>query len=151
MVIIEGVGLTLDPQYNIIENIKPYAQKLLSVNYSPQKLFKLFLNTIKQSSNLITKLPEDFGDIIQTIKEGKAHIEFEHKGLEPLYEKADIITNRLSFALVLAAMIIGSAILVIAKIPPFYEGIPLPGIIGFAISFLLALKLLVSILRHGNF
>ena len=63
----------------------------------------------------------------------------------------EIISNRLSFALVLAALILGSAILVIAKIPPFYHGVPLPGIIGFSISFLLALKLFFSIIRHGNF
>ena len=151
MVIIEGLGLKIYPAYNIIENIAPYASKLLEINFSGRKLIKKMGAGLVHTTRLIEQLPEDLSEIVEKIKAGKLHVEFEHKGLNPFFDKMEIVSNRISFSLVLAALILGSAIMVIADVPPHIYNISLLGFIGFGISALLALKLLVSIIRHGNF
>ena len=151
MVIIEGLGLKIYPGYNIIENITPYAAKLLEVKFSGKKLIKKVGSGLVQTSRLIEQLPEDVSEIVEKIKAGKLHVEFEHKGLTPFLKKMEVVSNRLSFSLVLAALILGSAIMVIADVPPHFYNISIMGFIGFGISGLLALKLLVSIIKHGNF
>jgi ubiquinone biosynthesis protein len=151
MVIIEGLGLRLYPSYNIIQNITPFATKLLEVKMSSRKLIQKVSTGLSQTSELIENLPGDVAEIVDKIKQGKLHVEFEHKGLQPIMEKMEIVNNRLSFSLVLAALILGSSIVVIADVPPHIYGISVLGFGGFCLSGLLALKLLVSIIRHGNF
>ena len=96
-------------------------------------------------------MPGDIKSVIKKIRHGKLHLEFEHKGLQPFYNEMETTTNRISFSLVLAALILGSAILVHSGMPPLYKGIPVLGLVGFIISGILGFKLLISIIKHGNF
>jgi ubiquinone biosynthesis protein len=87
LVIIEGVGLVLDPKYNIIKNIDPFVRRLLAKKYAPKKLARNMLKAIGGFSNMAVNLPGDIEAVFRKIRQGKLHIEFEHKGLEKLYQK----------------------------------------------------------------
>ncbi|MBW2739464.1 MAG: AarF/ABC1/UbiB kinase family protein, partial [Deltaproteobacteria bacterium] len=62
----------------------------------------------------------------------------------------DQISNRIAFAIVIAALIIGSALIVLSKTPPFLFGISFIGIIGFLAAALMGLWLLIAILKKGK-
>jgi ubiquinone biosynthesis protein len=145
LVIIEGVGLQLDPRYDIIANIGPYVQSLLAKKYSPKRLQKDFLRSLEDTSTLLMELPEDIRQILQKVKAGRLHIQFEHKGLEPSADSLSNSIKLLSYSLFVVALIIGSALLVVAKVPPLYEGIPLLGLVGFAIAAVLSVGLVVAL------
>ncbi|MEZ4918041.1 MAG: AarF/ABC1/UbiB kinase family protein [Saprospiraceae bacterium] len=151
LVIIEGVGLALDPKYNIIANIAPFVKRLLAKKFAPQKIMARLGQTGLALYKLSAKLPEDVGEIVSKLKKGKLHIEFEHKGMEPLLRKLETVSNRISFTLLLVALLVSSALLVIADVAPHYKDMPVLGVGGFVLSGLLALRLMYSILRHGNF
>ncbi|MBU4002341.1 MAG: AarF/ABC1/UbiB kinase family protein, partial [Proteobacteria bacterium] len=74
----------------------------------------------------------------------------EHKGLHEILSTHDQISNRLSFSIVIAALIIGSALIIISKTPPYVFGISLIGIIGFLAAAVMGIWLLVAILRKGR-
>ncbi|MBT8228874.1 MAG: hypothetical protein KJO50_01345, partial [Bacteroidia bacterium] len=150
LIIIEGVGLKLDPQYDIIQNIGPYVQRLIAKRNNPKRIQGEIMRSVDDVSSLLRQLPEDTREIIQKVKDGKLHIEFEHKGLDPFYRNIDIITNRLSFTLLIVALIIGSSIIINAEIKPFIYGISAIGFIGFVLAGFLVIRLLYSILKHGK-
>lgn len=151
LVIIEGVGLVLDPKYDIIKNIEPFVRRLLERKYHPAKLAKGLVKAMGDMTRMAANFPEDFGAVVRKVRQGKLHIEFEHKGLEKLYQKMEIVSNRIAFTLLLTALIIGSSLIIIADIPPKVYNIPVLGFVGFIISGLLAIRLVFSIMRHGNF
>lgn len=151
LIIIEGVGLMLDPKYNIIKNIEPFVRRLLGKKYNPQKLTKSVIKALGDLTRMAVNLPEDVEQVVHKLREGKLQIEFEHKGLEPLYHKMETVSNRIAFTLLLVALIIGSSLIVIADVPPHVNHVPVLGFLGFLISGLLAARLIISILRHGNF
>lgn len=151
LVIIEGVGLMLDPKYNIIKNIEPYVRRLLEKKYNPSRLTKGFMRAMGDMTRMAVNLPEDVEEVVRKVREGKLRMEFEHKGLESLYEKMETVSNRIAFTLLLVALIIGSSLIVIADVPPHINHVPVIGFVGFIISGLLAVRLIISILRHGNF
>ena len=151
LVIIEGVGLMLDPRYDIIGNIAPFVKRLLERKYSPAKLSKAFAKSISDLTRLTTSLPADAAEIVKKIRKGKLHIEFEHRGLDNLNEALGILSKRIAFSIVLGSLILGSSLLVVANVPPYFRNIPALGFFGFIISGFLALRLLVSIMRHGKF
>jgi ubiquinone biosynthesis protein len=62
----------------------------------------------------------------------------------------DRISNRISFSILIAALIIGSALIVISETPPLIYGISLIGIILFFAAAIMGIWLLVAILRKGR-
>jgi len=151
LIIIEGVGLKLDPDYDMIANIGPYVQRLLIKKYNPKQVKKELLKTFEESSLLLKELPEDVREIIRKVKEGKLHIEFEHKGLDALYNTMDIIVNRISFTLIIVALLVASSIVIMADLDPKIYNISAIGFFGLVISAILAFRLLYSIAKHGKF
>jgi ubiquinone biosynthesis protein len=150
LVMIEGVGLQLDPKYNIIENITPFVRRLLAKKYSPARMGRNIARAAGDMIRLAGSLPEDLMEVMHKVRQGRLHIEFEHTGLDPLYAEMDRVSNRLAFSIVVASLILGSALLVIAHIPPYIYNISALGFIGFVVSGLLAIRLAWAILKHGN-
>ncbi|MGH1433459.1 MAG: ABC1 kinase family protein [Lewinella sp.] len=149
LVIMEGVGLQLDPNYDIIANIGPYVQRLLSKRYSPLRLRRELIRSAEDTTNLLRELPEDLREILRKVKEGKLHIEFEHKGLQPTADKLSESIKLLSYTLLVVAIIIASSLVVVAKIPPLVNGFALWGITGFGLAALLALRTIFSLGRRS--
>ncbi len=151
IVIIEGVGLKLDPEFNITANLKPYTAKLARKRFSLKYLFKKNLNRIKAINELADTLPDDINIILKKIKEGKLEVIHEHKGLKEFQLATSKAVNRLVFAVIIAALSIGSSLLVMAKMPPLVNGVPLLGAIGFVLSALLGFYIVISIFRNDQF
>ena len=74
----------------------------------------------------------------------------EHRGLGGFIDSNERIANRVSFAIVVAALIVGSSLIVHSQIPPKWFDIPLIGLAGYLVAGVMGLLLLVSILRHGR-
>ena len=148
LVTMEGVGSKLDPDFNMLEHLEPFASKLIHEQFSPLHVAQTAFQTAHDFFYLLRDLPSESRDILQLVKSGKAHIEFEHRGLDPMLKKFDQVTNRLVFGIVLAALVVGSSIVVHANVRPYFNGISIIGLGGYIIAGLMAFMLLMSILRH---
>ncbi|MCD6585786.1 MAG: AarF/ABC1/UbiB kinase family protein, partial [Desulfobacteraceae bacterium] len=60
------------------------------------------------------------------------------------------IGNRIAFSIIIAALIIGSALVITAKNPPFIFGISFLGFTGIGISTVMGLWLFFAIIRNGR-
>jgi ubiquinone biosynthesis protein len=150
LITIEGVGRKLDPDFDMIGQTEPFARKLIKEQMSPRKLAKDMYASAKEYHRLFQDSPAEIREVVKKLILGKLRMEFEHKGLEPALKKSDQVSNRMSFAVVLASLIVGSSIIVLSKIPPLFQGIPIIGILGFLGAGVMGFWLLFSILRHGR-
>ncbi len=150
LITIEGVGRVLDPDFDMVTHTEPFAKKLLKERLNPLKLTKDFYLSAIDLSILLRDLPAEAREILTQIKEGRTRIEFEHKGLDPMLKTHEQISNRISFSIVLSSLIVGSALIMRADIPPKVYGIPIIGALGFLAAGVMGFWLLVSILRHGK-
>jgi ubiquinone biosynthesis protein len=149
-VVMEGMGLRLKPDFNLMEAMEPYAKKLMIQKYHPKNVIGSFWETFLDARDLMKGLPEDTKKILENVKEGKLKIAFLHQGLEGFYEALDRDTNRLTLAIITAALIIGSSLVVLSRIPPMIMNIPIIGFIGFSLSMILGIWIVVSILRKNK-
>ncbi|MCD6182360.1 MAG: AarF/ABC1/UbiB kinase family protein [Candidatus Cloacimonetes bacterium] len=150
LITIEGVGSRLNPDFDMISHIEPFAKNLLKKRMDPFKLARELSSSMAEFHLLLKDLPFEVREIIRQVKTGKLKVEFEHKGLEPMLAKHDQISNRIAFAIVLAALIIGSSLIVLSKIPPLWNDVPIIGIVGFVGAAIMGFWLLISILKHGK-
>lgn len=147
---VEGLGRVLDPDFDFTEQAAPFIQRIQMEKLHPKRIARDFFDSGVELFRLIKEIPDDVHKILKQAREGKVKIEFEHRGLEPMLSTHDQISNRLAFAIVLAALIIGSSLIVLSDIPPKWHEIPVIGLIGFLFAGLMGFWLLLSIIRSGK-
>ena len=140
----------LHPGHNLIEQATPFLKRVRMQRYGPRKMAQSFFEVGLEFAELAQALPGELRRIIAHLKTGETRVIFKHEGLEPAMNSWDRGTNRLAYAIMLAAMVIGSAVIVHARIPPVWNGIPVIGLAGFIISALMAMGLILAILKHGK-
>ncbi len=148
MVTMEGIGYKLDPDFNMMKHLEPFAECLIREQFGALHLAREGIDSLQDLFFLLRDFPSESRELLQLIKSGRLKFGFEHRGLDPMLRKFDQLVNRMVFGLVLAALVIGSSIVIHSKIPPTFYGLPVIGIIGFVGAFMMALWLLISILRH---
>ena len=151
VVTLEGVSRRLDPEFDMVTSIKPFAKKAMRERLRPERLAKELYFGALDLTPMLKEFPAQARDILGLIKRGKLRIEFQHQGLEPILKTHERMMTRLVFALVLASLIIGSSLVVLSGIPPKWYGIPVIGVAGFLSAAFVGFWLLVSIiLRKGS-
>jgi ubiquinone biosynthesis protein len=150
LLIIEGIGLTLDPDFNLTETAKPYVKDIILERKSPQRLLLKLSNDLSEFYNLMVLIPKQLSNTLRKMEEGIFKLELQHRGLENLINALDKATNRLSYSLILVAIIIGSSLIMQTEKGPQFMGFPVIGVIGFLISGILGLGLVIMILRSGK-
>ena len=147
---VEGVGLMLDPNLELITLARPFMKKIKLGRIAPGRLADEAGETGRAYLSLLRDLPGEARLILSQLRRGKMKIEFEHRGLHSMERSLDRVSNRISFAIVLAAQIIGSSLIVLSGIPPKWSGIPIIGLVGFLVAGVMGFWLLISIIRHGK-
>lgn len=150
LVMIEGVGLFLDPKYNIIKNMEPYVERLIARKYEPRKLLRNVYETYLDIAETLRALPSDVREIMQKMKQGKVNFDVDIPAIDRFNQDFKTVANRIAFAIVVAAMILGSALVIHADIPPHYHNVPVLGVAAFVIAAFFAIRLLLAISKHGK-
>lgn len=150
LVLFQRNGQKLNPEFNFIEFVEPYIKRFLKENLSPKKLAEEIFITGSEYINLIRELPTDTKNLIEMLKKGEMNINVAHTGFEKINKTHEQISNRISFAIVLASMVVGSSLILHSKVPPLFNDVSIIGIAGFIGAGVLGFWLLISILRHGR-
>lgn len=150
IIIIEGVGQKIDPTFKAVEEIKPFIMDFYKENRSFGAMLKKASDLPKDISDFFSQFPQDLKFIIKKMKKGELKIEFEHIGLENIEHTIEKSFNRLAIAVIIASILIGSSLVLLAKTPPLIYEMPVLGIIGFSIAFLMGIILIYSIYKRGK-
>jgi ubiquinone biosynthesis protein len=150
LVIMEGVGRQLDPDFNMINHMRPYVNKLVFERFSPKNISEQAGRIVQAYSSLAKNLPQDIKEFINRLNRNKFKIDLEHRGLEKLVTDLDRSSNRVSFAVVIGSLIVGSSLVMQIDKGPMIFGFPLLGLLGYSIAGVLGLWLAIGILRSGR-
>ncbi len=102
-------------------------------------------------SDAYAEYPRQIHNLLNELKDGEVEVVFRHRGLDELISKVDVLANRLVFALLIAALILGSSLLgIFSESGVRFLGVSIFGLLGFVIAALLGLALLVGIVRSGR-
>lgn len=148
LVTAEGTALTLFADLDVIKEAEPYAKKLALERWKPQELWRRMRRRIHHLVALQNKLPRQITTILEKIEHGDLQIPLQHKNLEDLQGTLERVANRMTVGLIIAAMIIGSSLIITTGVRPLLFGYSALGIIGYSFSGLLGIWLVFSIMRN---
>lgn len=98
-----------------------------------------------------TDYPRQLHALLDELKDGEIEVRFQHRGINELISKVDILANRLVLALLIAALIVGSSLLgVFNQSGLRLLGVNIFGLVGFVFAAVLGLALIVGIIRSGR-
>ena len=128
--IVEDVAQHLDGDFDVFTFLKPLSVKILAKSLNPRKLFKEKKNNLFLYEHMIKSLPRVLSNTVRKIEEGELKFKFE-------VDRLDEITNKISLALIISALLIGSSIVITIDKGPMLFDMPLIAVVGFVISFVL--------------
>jgi len=150
LVLIEGMGRALDPAFDMVEHLRPFIVKALRQKFSPRRVSRDINQLLFSYLNLARNIPRDLKEIINRINRNKFKIDLEHRGLDKFTAEFDRSINRLSTSMILAAMIIGSSIIMQTDKGPKFMGFPVLAFMGYTVAGIVGLWLVYAIIRSGR-
>jgi ubiquinone biosynthesis protein len=150
LVLIEGMGRNLDPNFDMVEHLRPVITKALRQKYSPRRVSRDINGILISYLNLARNIPRDLKEIINRVNRNKFKIDLEHRGLDKFTTEFDRSINRLSTSMILAAMIIGSSIIMQTDKGPKFMEFPVLAFMGYSVAALVGLWLIYAIIRSGR-
>jgi len=146
LAMMEGVGLKLDPDFDIFAVAQPYAKRFLRQMMSPRAWGRKLLREAEEWGDLLARLPQQIPRLLDQAAEGDLDIGLRVRGQDSILRHLDGVANRISVSILVAALIVGLALVVVSQ----GEGSWLAPA-GFAAAALLGLWLLIAILRSGRY
>jgi ubiquinone biosynthesis protein len=150
LTISEAIAREMYPQFNFPEILIPFAKKAYLNKFNLFTGYKSLIRGAEESFDLLKILPETIQSILYKFRNDKLAVTFKHQGLEELGRRIDSSSNRLSFSIIIAALIIGSSIVMYLGKGDFPLSYPVIGIIGFISASVLGVWLLIGIIRSGK-
>lgn len=148
--IAESIGKQLEPDFDLFTLVQPFVRKIYRKIYSPKSWKERSINVADESLELIEYLPHNLSDLLRKLKEGQFEVKLEHHKLEDITQEIKRSSNRISASLIIAALIVGSSLILQQGIGPMVSDISILGIIGYLIAGILGLGLIVAILRSNH-
>ena len=135
---VENIGLRLDPDINVVEYLKPIATRPIAQRYNPKKMVDNAKNSFFAFEHVLRGLPSLASKIFYKIEEGEVTVNIEVKHISE-------IANQLSLAIIIAALLIGSSLVMLIDVGPRFYEMPVLGFVGFTISLVLGV---FTVLRY---
>jgi ubiquinone biosynthesis protein len=147
---LEGLGRGLDPAFNMAAEALPLLRQVVRARYRPKVLAQRAWSSARRLLEVAEQLPEDLSRLLRNARHGRINVGIEIHSLKRVGDQLDRAANRLSLALIIAALIIGSSIVMTVGGGPTLLGLPALGLLGFIGAIVGGLWLARSIWRSNH-
>jgi ubiquinone biosynthesis protein len=114
VVMTEGMGVSLDPDFQLGTVVGPYAQRLVANRYSPTAVARALTEAGVDAMELVTQLPIQLRRLQAMLDAGGPEVHITSAELEPLMGRVETMVQRIVFGVVAAAFVRGVGELVSA-------------------------------------
>jgi ubiquinone biosynthesis protein len=147
---LEAMGRGLDPGFHMASEALPLLRQTLRARYRPRVLAQRGWQTLRRAMAMAERLPHDVSRVLRNARRGHLHIGLELAHLRRVGDQIDRAASRLAIALVIAALIIGSSIVMTVSGGPTLFGLPAFGFLGYCGALVGGWWLVRSIRRGGR-
>lgn len=149
LTMVNDVGKALYPDFNTTEIIKPYTTTLITQNFKPGRLLAKSTETFVDIDNISKRLPASLNNLFEVFDEGRVQVSLEYDDIKTLDDIISRTVSELVLAIIIAALLVGSSLIMTTSSDLTLFGYPLLGFIGFTFSGILgAVLIIIKIMRY---
>lgn len=145
LVTLEGIGRGLDPAFNLATHLQPFVERMVRARYHPLRMAERMWSESRQMAELAFDIPRNVNRTLRKLSEDDLRIQLEHRNLDHFILELERSSNRLVVGLVVAALIVASALIIAGKVSSGWISVPM-----YVLSSLLAVWLILGIFRSGR-
>lgn len=145
LVTLEGVGRSLDPDFNLATHLRPFVERVVKVRYSPGHLIDRFWRESRYLFESAHGIPGNVNRTLRKLSEDDLRIQLEHRNLDHFIQELERSSNRLVVGMVVASLIIASSLIISRGASTVWITVPI-----YVVSSLLAIWLVYGIFRSGR-
>jgi ubiquinone biosynthesis protein len=145
LVTLDGVGRSLDPDFNLAAILKPFVEAAVRRRYDPRRIASSIADEVRTLASVACQLPVSLERTLDKLSNNDLRIQLEHRRLDQLINELDRSGNRIVIGLILSALIVASALLYRAGSGPAWISVSV-----FVASAFLGIWLIYGVFRSGR-
>lgn len=119
---LQALGTSVDPRFHFVDSVSPFARRLVKEQMKPEALLQGFASTLRRAGRALQNLPDSVSRALRRVGDGDLRMTVRLAGYDPLMSRVEETVDRLAFAIVVAAFVIGfSTLLTRANLPRWME------------------------------
>jgi ubiquinone biosynthesis protein len=153
LITLEGLGRQYDPEFRLIERVKPFLDRAMRERYHPAEAARRAQATLSDFFGLVTSMPRDLARLVKDARHGRMRVDLDLKRLDSFGDRLHGAMNRATIGIMTASLVIGSSIVMTVAEGPTVFGVPLLtffGLVGYLVAFVNSLWIILSIWRSGR-
>jgi ubiquinone biosynthesis protein len=153
LISLEGLGRQYDPEFRLIERVKPFLDRAMLERYQPAEAARRAQVTLGDFFSLVTSMPRDLARLVKDARHGRLRVDLDLKRLDSFGHRLHSAMNRATIGIMTASLVIGSSIVMTVAQGPTLFGVPLLtllGLFGYLIAFVNSMWIIVSIWRSSR-
>ncbi|MGE5371115.1 MAG: ABC1 kinase family protein [Solirubrobacterales bacterium] len=157
----ESIVTQLVPDTSLFDIAEPVGRRILHKRYSPRSIFEEAKETADEIFSAVKNIPGRMDNVLEMLEERELTLRMDMPDFKELVNRADRLTNRFSISILVASLIIGTAMFfasliigeafsghdmstIILRAVPYAE-------VVFGLTLALALYLLYGLLSRGRY
>jgi ubiquinone biosynthesis protein len=150
LVTLESLGKRLDPDFDFVRAAQPFLLKVRARRLREWLDRDSLLELAEETGRFARALPSEAYDLLKKANTGKLKLRLDLEELGEVVREMDRSLNRLSFAVVIAGILVGASFVTRSGVGPTFLGLPILGLAGFSVAVVLGLWFLVGTLRSSR-
>jgi ubiquinone biosynthesis protein len=142
LITMEGMGRSLDPDFDLLANGQQLVNDLLKSQYSPERLRKELLWVGKDVARLVQMLPRQIRWMFKKLNSNDFAFEIKSPELREFVVQSEANTRRMSRSVVTAGLLVAGAIALHERVGPSVGPYPLAATLLLGAGGIVALRLL---------
>ncbi len=144
---IEGVGRSLDKDFDFLEHAISLASELVQKSFEPQKLANELSQIARESRNLISTLPRQINLLFRKLNNPDHAFKLQLTDSKDLKRAIEASFNLLFLGLIIGALIVSASMIYIDGKGPLVAGLPAMSFAGYALSVVLGMAAFINYIR----
>jgi len=151
IMLLQGVGLGLDPDFDMFAATRPYLGKLIRQVLLPSSWGPSVLRMLTDWNELFSNFPRQTTNVLDQLERGDFGIDVEVPQLDETIDRIDRVANRIIYGVLVGAFLVSLALLIPNLDLTWPWGIITWIILfGFVVMCVLGMRLIWSILRSSR-
>jgi len=126
---IQALGTSVDPQFHFVESVTPFARRIVDEQLTPTAMMQGWASTLRKTAKAVQGLPDNVNRAIKRVADGDLKMTVRPGGYDQVMARVEEAVDRLAFAVVVSAFVLGFSWLLAPRGIPFW----LEVIAGFAL------------------
>jgi ubiquinone biosynthesis protein len=148
MVTVEATARQLDPKIDFMTHTEPKIVALLKKKKTSKKIITSFSKQAKEMAKTLASLPSDAQRALKSVEKGNVVLKLDDTKFRHIGKDINLSSNRLSYSLVAAALIVASALFI--NTGPKFADVSIISLFGLAFAAFFIGALIRSIMKEGK-